>query len=136
MQNYSQLKPAKSGYAAMVLLVTGIIACISWQTPAQVSLANTKWAGTIFAPEPIEVVFDFKKDALVLVYNDKDIESMAYQLKGDTITLKKLKGASPCADETGRYLYKVEKDVLTLKVIKDDCETRSTAFAPEGYKKQ
>lgn len=119
-----------------MIAMVGMMVGIAWQKPVVNPLKNTRWKGLIFAPGAVEGVFSFKKDSLMLYAGTQVIETMWYQTKADTLLLKKLSGGSPCNDEVGQYKFLVKNDLLTLTVIKDGCESRTAAFAPEGYKKQ
>lgn len=113
-----------------------IVPALSWKDPAANNLIQTKWRGVILVPTPIDGLFEFKKDSLLLYSNDRIVETMSYETKGDTLLLKKLSGASSCNDEVGKYKCVVKDDVLTLTVLKDDCAARSSCFSPDGYKKE
>ena len=113
-----------------------ILPALSWKDPAANNLVKTKWRGVILVPTPIDGLFEFRKDSLLLYSNDKVVETMSYETKGDTLLLKKLSGASPCNDEVGKYKCEIKDNVLTLTVLKDDCTVRSSCFSPYGYKKE
>ncbi|HEY0176717.1 MAG TPA: hypothetical protein VGC08_10085 [Pedobacter sp.] len=129
---------ARKGINFMLLLLTAIviIPCLSWRDPEVSNLVQTKWRGVLLVPSPIDGLFEFKKDSLLLYSDDKIVETMSYQEKGDTLILKKISGASPCNDEIGTYKCEIKNDVLTLTVLKDDCTVRSSCFSPDGYKKE
>lgn len=120
----------------LFIAIIFIVPALSWKDPAANNLIQTKWRGVILVPTPIDGLFEFKKDSLLLYSNDRIVETMSYEIKSDTLLLKKLSGASPCNDEIGKYKYEVKDDLLTLTVLKDDCATRSSCFSPDGYKKE
>lgn len=126
----------KTTVAQLVITFIFAIVCLSWQMPVANELANTKWKGTVFAPNPIESVFDFKNDTLKVSSGNQIIETMSFQTKGDTLVIKKLSGGSPCSGQVGRYKYAIKSNVLTLAVIQDACEVRPSSFSSDGYKKQ
>ncbi|RYY43766.1 MAG: hypothetical protein EOO06_19220 [Chitinophagaceae bacterium] len=97
---------------------------------ALAQLENTRWVGSFHIPGEAECVFHFKKDSLNMFLADRDIvvEQMSYKLSGDTLTLKKLAGSSPCDGETpGLYRWKVDGDFLRLRLISDNCSERAGA---------
>ena len=101
---------------------------------AQVSLANTKWAGSISAPSPVDVDFVFTADKFDIQLGGESLEEMAYTLKGDTITVKKTVGKSPCEDgSTATYKVVIKDDKLVITPISEPCEMRGNAFDPAGY---
>ena len=85
----------------------------------------------IRAPRPIEVVFQFKQDTLVLyeAASREVLETMAYTEKDGRYTSKKVRGNSPCDDTTvGNYSYRIDKDVITITPVLDACMARAMAF--------
>ena len=97
---------------------------------ASAQLAGTKWAGTFQIPGTADCYFQFKKDTLnmIMVESEGLVEQMHYELKSDTIFLKKLNGGSPCeVDNVASYKWKVTGDKLFLNMISDDCPARSGA---------
>ena len=99
------------------------------------TLENTRWYGTIFAPDPYSASFYFQKDTVLISVQGQMVEGMRYKLSGDTLTLNKIWGQSDCNDATGTYLIKIENETLFFTVISDACELRPHAFSKEGYKK-
>jgi hypothetical protein len=113
-------------------------------------LANTKWKGIAEIPEPLQCLFYFKTDTLLVQYADdkpmflrdengnsinvtgKDsvvIETMTYNFSGDTLTLTKIKGGSPCeGGTTGQYKITINNNRLLFTLIQDDCDARAEAF--------
>lgn len=115
------------------------IMCLSfhwWINPAPNDLLNTKWTGLVNVPDPRDGALEFKKDSIMVEINHDIIEYLSYQVKGDTLLVKKLSGISPCLEETGRYIYRIKDNQLTISVIEDGCTARSDAFSRDGYKKQ
>lgn len=119
----------------MLLAITATIS-IAWQPKTAEPLANTSWRGTLLVPDAMSALLTFTADSLKASINYEVIETMQYKTKGDTLFIHKLSGNSPCGSEEASYTYSVKDDVLVLKAIKDDCEIRSSAFSPEGYKKE
>ena len=121
--------------ALCLLSITIIsISIVSWKQRIINPLAQTKWTGTMSIPSEENVVLEFTNDRLNLIFDQQVVEVSAYQIKGDTVTLKKVSGNSPCEMETGSYLYHVSQETLTFKVLNDECSARSQAFSPNGYK--
>lgn len=100
---------------------------------SQVTLTNTKWTGVANIPDPYDVQLEFKKDTFLLIADAQTIETMWYGMKGDTITIKKLVGMSPCDEQEGTYKITIKDDKLILTAISDPCMPRVNAFTPEGY---
>lgn len=66
----------------------------------------------------------------------KLLETITYTTKDNTFTWKKVDGGSPCDSQTpGTYQVAIKNDEMTLTLIKDDCEGRSTALLPAPFKK-
>ncbi len=59
---------------------------------------------------------DFDADGTIDINGDMVVE-------GDQITIQDKPGPRAC-EEKGVYTYTVENDVLTLKIVKDECEDR------------
>lgn len=106
------------------------------QKPAPESLANTKWTGTFNVPESTTGILEFGKDTVILYVDNDALETMLYKQSGDTLTLKKISGGSPCGEETGDYKYGIKDNRLTIALLKDECGVRANAFSAEGYKKE
>ena len=58
----------------------------------------------MYVPTDTQVTLNFKKDSVEMIINENNFigETMAYTIKDDVITLKKLSGNSPCGT---RYFY-------------------------------
>jgi hypothetical protein len=92
-------------------------------------LADTKWQGTFYIPSENECYLHFKKDTLTLEFAETGdiIETMKYSVSGDTLTISKLAGGSPCESSDAFYRLKVSADKLKLTILKDDCGARASA---------
>lgn len=107
------------------LLLAGII------TKAQ--YANTSWKGTYYIPDSTQMVLQFKQDTLLLNYTDgSNAETMHYEMHGDTLTMMKISGISPCEDIKGIYKLSVNDNKLTFQLIDDPCDPRAAAM-PAHY---
>jgi hypothetical protein len=117
-------------------------------------LTNTKWKGIANVPMPSECLFDFKNDTVLMRYVGNDpvdlrnelgnmvtvtgkdsmvIETMTYQFTGDTLILQKVKGGSPCDNETiGKYRIAIKDKKLLISLIADDCEARVQAWPADS----
>jgi hypothetical protein len=105
---------------------------------AQQPLAGTAWQGVVNVPDPTVVVFQFKRDTLLVIEqaSRQVIETLRYVQKGDQWTWYKLSGNSPCNEQTpGLYTYKIQKDELLIHLIKDGCEARAGALRDTPLKK-
>lgn len=118
------------------LLLLVLFICISTGTTTVNELENTTWKGTFFTPDATDGLFVFKQDTVMVMINDYALETMAFSVKGDTLSLTKIMGDSPCGTEAALYLYKVTDDVLKLTMLKDDCAERSSGISTEGYVKE
>ncbi|CAM4373542.1 hypothetical protein SAMN06265348_113214 [Pedobacter westerhofensis] len=118
---------------AAILLLS--LSSVSWQSKSDDQLTNTKWKGIAFVPNPREVVFHFKKDTLLITIDLDIIETEYCHVSGDTLTMKKISGGSPCTDEVGTYKYIIKKDSLTITSLRDECGARMDSFSSEGYKR-
>ena len=106
---------------------------ISWCTTSQDPLQNTSWQGTFFTPDPTEGMMIFKTDTLKVMIGSELLETMTYTTMGDTLSIVKVAGMSPCSPEAGLYSYTMKADQLSLKPIKDACLERVGAFSSKGY---
>lgn len=106
---------------------------------ASAQITNTKWKGTLNIPSPAECVMDFKKDTVYLniAADNSLIETMLFTVKGDTLTLVKVSGMSPCSgDSKGLYRLEFKDDKLYIKPLSDDCQDRLDAFTPDAWIRQ
>jgi hypothetical protein len=94
-------------------------------------LENTRWKATLIIENPVNTIFDFKKDTVSLytVADSTLIEIMKYSINDTSFTLLKLDGQSDCNNSTpGKYRYQVTEDRLNLAMIEDDCPDRSSVI--------
>lgn len=106
------------------LLLAGSIIASSQQ------LSNSKWKGVANIPDPYPSQFEFRNDSLFLMAEDMIVEIMSYKLSGDSLTLSKLDGRSPCdVKATGHFkiIWK-DGDAFTLESLSDECPERAAAF--------
>ena len=114
--------------------------CTSLTATAQVKnqLANTAWQGSVETSQVIDVVLQYGADTITMyTVPDKQIlETMTYTMKGDSLTWKKVSGASPCdTNAVGTYQVMIKEDEMTLKLLKDDCPLRSGSLLPKPFRK-
>lgn len=104
---------------------------------AQAQLINTKWKGVLKIQDDIPTIFDFGKDTLTLTTyaNNVLIEDMTYKVTDSILTLKKISGQSDCDQEIGKYRFSVKGDVLSLKLVSDACEDRSSVIDNTSFTK-
>jgi hypothetical protein len=101
-------------------------------------LTNTKWKGTLKIDEDVPAIFDFGKDTLKLTRfaNNAPIENMTYSITDSTLTLKKTEGQSDCDNDViGKYKFLIKGDALSLKLLSDACEDRSSVLDNTTYSK-
>ena len=83
-------------------------------------------------PAPQDGVFEFKTDIHYLSINGDIVETSKFKMNGDTLTLQKLSGISPCDGSLiGMYLAIIKDDKLSISVIDDACELRAMALPEE-----
>ena len=107
-----------------------LLICIVFSSATSFAqLADTKWQGTFYIPSENECYLHFKKDTLNLVFAESGdiIEAMKYTVSGDTLTLSKLYGGSPCEETAALYKFKVNADKLKLSIVSDNCSARASA---------
>ncbi|HWB28447.1 MAG TPA: DUF3471 domain-containing protein [Chitinophagaceae bacterium] len=100
-------------------------------------LANTQWKSTVIIGNPVGVILDFKKDScsLYTVGDSTIIEIMTYKATDTVLTVVKVEGQSDCDITTpGKYRYNIQNNLLTLQLLADDCEDRSTVIADTKWK--
>ena len=108
-------------------------------TPALFAqLENTRWKTKVTIGDPVNVIFDFKKDAVSL-YNLADsglIEIMSYTTNDSSFSLLKIDGQSDCDNSTpGKYGFIIKNDSMFMKMISDDCDDRSSVVNNTGWKR-
>jgi hypothetical protein len=80
--------------SATVLLLTMLVD-FNYPHLAGNALENTRWKGTVYTDEPIEAIFEFKKDTMLMIYQGAVVETMTYQADASTLTIKKVSGGNP-----------------------------------------
>ena len=100
-------------------------------------LANTSWTGTFNIPDPSEMIVEFKTDTVNVIFKDRTfLESMKYQVNGDTLLLTKIDGESPCSfTETATYKMETKDNKLFISALKDLCPERVSAWPANGLQK-
>ena len=99
--------------------------------PVIAQLKNTRWEGAIKGDNPRNTILDFKKDTVILYAapGNEIVETMAYTIKGNTFTVKKIEGQSDCDNTTpGKYGFEIKGDKMLIKLISDVCDDRSSAL--------
>jgi hypothetical protein len=114
------------------------------------ALHGTTWKGNFSVPDPIDCLLQFKKDTLLMLYAGVDpinlagdgrmvtgkdsaaLEVMTYIQHGDTVTISKVTGGSPCGNEPGVYLAQRSNGKMSFIVIKDACAIREGALDKTG----
>lgn len=115
-------------YLPILLFCAVGLSASAQQSP---SLAGTTWQGIVRAPKPTEVIFQFKQDTLFLFDSASKVvmETTLYTQKDGQMTWRKLSGSSPCDNQTvGNYIYKIDKDQLSITPVLDVCMGRAMAL--------
>lgn len=97
-------------------------------------LKNTQWKGTVNVPDPTGAIIVFEEGKVTFkeMENGSPIEELSYTVEGNTLTMKKTVGASPCTEnQVAKLSFEIVKETLILKVISDDCTLRGAAFTDE-----
>ena len=103
-----------------------IILVAALATNAQV--ANTKWKATLHLDNPMDVIFDFGMDTLVVVntQDNSTLETMKYSAQDSVLTIQKLSGMSVCDNSlTCKYKFGIQGDEMMLTLIDDACNDRA-----------
>lgn len=108
------------------LLLLTVLSC-----SVKAQLANTRWKGVLKLDNDVNVTFDFGKDTLTVANIDDGvlIETMTYTATKTTFTLIKTSGQSDCDNSTpGKYSYGIKDNILSISLIEDACEDRSSVI--------
>ncbi len=101
-------------------------------------IENTRWKATLQINGPVNSIIDFKRDS-VSVYTTADsniIEQMTYKKRDTLLSLLKFDGQSDCDNNTiGNYSFQLRGDSLLLRLVKDDCDDRSSVISNTVWKK-
>ena len=122
-----------------ILISALLLLLISVTSPAQNSLSNTTWKGVMLIPGATDVRLNFKKDSLFLTTEaGQEIGTLIYSQHGDTLTIKKVWGSSPCPEESqGVYRIEwIEKDKkIQLHGISDECDGRIGVYTTPTFER-
>ena len=102
-------------------------------------LQDTKWRNTMYIPDAVVIIFDFKKDtvSIHIAANGSLVETMTYTVSKDTLRLTKVSGTSPCSGGvTGDYKIELKEEKLYISPINDPCSDRSNAFISTPWIKE
>ncbi|WP_080060104.1 S8 family peptidase [Spirosoma aerolatum] len=111
-----------------LLLIPGLVV-LAISAQAQLPLRGTVWTATVRIPNETLAQLAFRLDTLLATTesNPSSIETMVYELTGDTLRIQKVNGQSPCGTtEPGLYqlTYKNNGETFSLTPIRDDCSER------------
>lgn len=122
-------------FVIMILLILPVVSvCAQTQNP----LTGTAWKGQAYVPDEETITLHFKADSVYMYIAPHMIlgETMAYTVKADTITLRKISGGSPCDTQgTGTVQFTIENNGMTIKSLTDDCRARKVAWSDKPYQK-
>ncbi len=111
-----------------LLLIPGLVV-LAISAQAQLPLRGTVWTATASISNEVHTQLAFRLDTVLVTTesNLSPIETMLYELTGDTLRIQKVDGQSPCgATETGLYklTYKNNGETFSLLPIRDECSER------------
>ncbi|HEX9956315.1 MAG TPA: hypothetical protein VGA96_03635 [Fibrella sp.] len=118
------------------LLLT--LAAVTLHAQAQNPLAGTAWQGQAYVPDEATIILHFKADSVSMFIAPDMIlgETMAYTVKADTLTLRKISGNSPCDTRgIGTLQFTLKNDDMTVKSLADDCRARKVAWGDKPFRK-
>ena len=118
------------------LLLT--LAAVTLHAQAQNPLAGTAWQGQAYVPDEASIILHFKADSVSMFIAPDMIlgETMAYTVKADTLTLRKISGNSPCDTRgIGTLQFTLKNDDMTVKSLADDCRARKVAWGDKPFRK-
>jgi hypothetical protein len=101
-------------------------------------MANTKWKVTLKLEQPMDAIFAFGKDTLVVtgVADGSVIETMTYSVKDNILTITKVSGQSECEDGSiGKYKLEKKGTSLLVTVVSDDCTDRGPVLDGTTWEK-
>ena len=112
---------------------------ITYVSFGQNSLNNTIWKGVMLIPDAVDVRLNFKKDSLYLTTDTgQEIGTLIFSQRGDTLTIRKVSGRSPCPEQT-IGIYKIEflenGKKIQLHGISDECEGRIGVYTLNAFEK-
>ena len=112
---------------------------IAIDLPAQNSLSNTRWQGTFFIPNAVDVNLNFSKDTLYMTTESgQEVGTIFFTQQKDTLIIRKISGPSPCPEEK-QGIYRIEwfdeGNQFRLYGISDECEGRVGVFTVNPFKR-
>lgn len=122
----------------LLVIVLSTVAAVALRAQAQNPLAGTAWQGQAYAPNEVTIILHFKADSVSMFIVPEMIlgETMAYTVKADTLTLRKISGNSPCDTQgIGTLQFTIRNDDMTLKSLADDCPARKVAWGEKPFRK-
>lgn len=108
-----------------------VIAVLFASVTVKAQLAHTKWKDTLKLDNPIEVIFAFAKDTVVVttVADGSLVETMTYKVEGSVFTIKKINGQSDCdATTLGKYKFAIKGKQMLVTLVSDACTDRSSVL--------
>lgn len=122
-----------------ILITAALYLIFGVSSFAQNSLSNTKWKGIMLIPAATDVVLNFKKDSLFLATETgEEIGTLIFSQRGDTLTIRKIWGSSPCPEES-QGVYRIEWIEKYIKIqlhgISDECEGRIGVYTTYAFER-
>lgn len=128
------LKPQT--YTLPLITILLLILLAGFKNQSTASLTGTRWTGVLNLPanDKERGLLVFKKDSLVIYVAGQVIETARYTLNKNIIVFKKISRGGFCSPEqTAKYLFAIQLNVLTLTPVVDNCVTRTNIFSAKGY---
>ncbi|GAB4028677.1 S8 family peptidase [Spirosoma gilvum] len=118
----------------VALLLISAVFFLAMSAQAQLPLRNSVWTGTVRTPNEVRVQLAFRNDTVLATTeaNADMLETMFYELVGDTLRLQKITGQSPCGTEAiglYRLIYTNNGELFSLRAIRDECSDRRNALS-------
>jgi hypothetical protein len=106
-------------------------------TTTDAQLENTRWKTTLPVNGAMNTILDFRKDTVLLytVADSSMIERMTYTRNDTAFTLIKIDGQSDCYTTPGKYGFTIKEDILSLKLLNDNCYDRYSVIQNTVWKK-
>jgi hypothetical protein len=104
----------------------------------EAQLQHSTWKATIHGDNPRNVLLEFRKDTVFLlaIYDSAVQETMTYIQKDSTLILHKISGMSDCDNQSsGKYKFIIERELMTIRLLEDPCEDRSSALDNTRWQK-
>lgn len=109
----------------ILCIIFTLLAISCTQLYAQ-NITNTTWKTFVGEPMNDTIILKFRTDSAFLTTSKGDIINSYIKVLKDTLNIRDISGQYACPETLeGKYTYSIDSNVLTIKLLNDECNGRN-----------